>query len=42
MYVNDYTLDYGQKGRAGVHELLNRGYQSGVITSLADIDFVEL
>ena len=42
MYVNDYTLDYGQKGRAGVHELLSRGYQSGIITSPVDIDFVEL
>ena len=42
MYVNDYTLDYGQRGRAGVHELLSRGYQSGIITSPVDIDFVEL
>ena len=25
MYVNDYTLDYGDKGRAGVQELLRRG-----------------
>ena len=42
MYVNDYTLDYGQRGRAGVHELLSRGYQSGIITSPVNIDFVEL
>ena len=42
MYVNDYTLDYGQRGRAGVHELLSRGYQSGIIASPVDIDFVEL
>lgn len=42
MYVNDYTLDYGQRGRAGVHELLSRGYQSGIITSPVDINFVEL
>ena len=42
MYVNDYTLDYGPKGRAGVQELLKRGYQSGIITSSVDVDFVEL
>ena len=42
MYVNDYTLDYGPKGRAGVQELLERGYQSGIITSSVDVDFVEL
>ena len=42
MYVNDYTLDYGQRGRAGVHELLSRGYQSGIIASPVNIDFVEL
>ncbi|MEC8840244.1 MAG: MqnA/MqnD/SBP family protein [Candidatus Poribacteria bacterium] len=42
MYVNDYTLDYGQRGRAGVHELLSRGYQSGIIKSPVEIDFVEL
>ena len=42
MYVNDYTLDYGPKGRAGVEELLERGYQSGIITSSVDVDFVEL
>jgi len=42
MYVNDYTLDYGQRGRAGVHELLSRGYQSGIIKSPVEIDFVEI
>ena len=42
MYVNDYTLDYGPKGRDGVQELLKRGYQSGIITSSVDVDFVEL
>ena len=25
MFVNDYTLDYGEKGKAGVKELLHRG-----------------
>lgn len=42
MYVNDYTLDYGEKGRKAVDELLTRGYKSGVIPHRVDADFVEL
>jgi 1,4-dihydroxy-6-naphthoate synthase len=25
MYVNEWTLDYGERGRRAVHELLERG-----------------
>ena len=39
MYVNDYTLDYGEKGRAGVRELMERGYRSGVIPHPVDVEF---
>ncbi len=39
MYVNDYTLDYGEKGRAGVRELMDRGYRSGVIPHQVDVEF---
>ncbi len=39
MYVNDYTLDYGEKGRAGVRELMERGYRSGVIPHHVDVEF---
>lgn len=42
MYVNDYTLDYGDKGRAGVRELLNRGNTAGIIPHRVDADFVTL
>ena len=42
MYVNDYTLDYGEEGRAGVRELLGRGYKSGVIPHQVNIEFVEI
>lgn len=42
MYVNDYTLDYGENGRKAVDELLTRGYKSGVIPHRVDADFVEL
>ena len=39
MYVNDYTLDYGEKGRAGVRELMERGYRSGVIPHQVNVEF---
>ncbi|MCY3739534.1 MAG: ABC transporter substrate-binding protein [Candidatus Poribacteria bacterium] len=42
MYVNDYTLDYGEKGRAGVRELLHRGNTAGIIPHRVDADFVAL
>ena len=42
MYVNDYTLDYGEKGRAGVRELLHRGNVAGIIPHPVDADFVTL
>ena len=39
MYVNHYTLDYGEKGRAGVRELMDRGYKSGVIPHQVNVEF---
>ena len=42
MYVNDYTLDYGDNGRAGVQELLRRGSEAGIIPHRVDADFVKL
>lgn len=42
MYVNDYTLDYGDKGRAGVQELLHRGNEAGIIPHCVEADFVTL
>ncbi|HYM00589.1 MAG TPA: MqnA/MqnD/SBP family protein [Blastocatellia bacterium] len=40
MYVNDYTIDYGEKGRAGVKRLLQRGYEEGLIPNPVDLEFV--
>lgn len=40
MYVNDYTLEYGDSGRKAVQELLNRGHDAGVIAHKVDADFV--
>lgn len=31
IYVNDWTLDFGPRGKQAVNELLARGYHSGVI-----------
>jgi 1,4-dihydroxy-6-naphthoate synthase len=42
MYVNEYTIDYGDSGREGVRELLKRGYESGIISQPVDIEFVEI
>ena len=40
MYVNDWTLDFGDRGRAAVRELLRRGYEAGVIPEPAEVTFV--
>lgn len=40
MYVNAWTLDYGEKGRQAVAELLNRGHQAGLCPDPGDVDFV--
>jgi 1,4-dihydroxy-6-naphthoate synthase len=42
MYVNDWTLDFGPRGRQAVAELLKRGYAAGVIPRLVTPDFVAL
>jgi 1,4-dihydroxy-6-naphthoate synthase len=40
MYVNDWTLDFGQRGREAVALLLQRGYESGAIDRLVIPEFV--
>jgi 1,4-dihydroxy-6-naphthoate synthase len=41
MYVNDWTLDYGPRGREAVRRLLDEGHKAGVIPSPARVEFVE-
>jgi len=41
MYVNDWTLDYGQRGREAVRLLLDRGIKSGVISKPVTVEFVD-
>jgi 1,4-dihydroxy-6-naphthoate synthase len=40
MYVNEWTLDYGPRGRAAVRELLDRGAKKGIISRQVDVQFV--
>jgi 1,4-dihydroxy-6-naphthoate synthase len=41
MYVNDWTLDYGERGRRAVREFLARGVEAGLITTPAVVEFVD-
>ncbi len=40
MWVNDLTVDYGERGREGVRRLLKEGYEAGIIPHEVDIEFV--
>ena len=41
MYVNDWTLDYGDRGRQAVKLFLDRGVAAGIITRPVHVEFVE-
>jgi 1,4-dihydroxy-6-naphthoate synthase len=41
MYVNDWTLDYGEAGRRAVRQFLQRGVDAGVIAKPVAIEFVD-
>ncbi len=40
MWVNDLTLDYGERGREAVRRLLDEGHQAGIIPHKVDVEFV--
>jgi len=40
MYVNDWTLDYGERGRRAVRQFLARGVDAGIIDRPVDVHFV--
>jgi 1,4-dihydroxy-6-naphthoate synthase len=42
MYVNDWTLDFGPRGREAVRTLLARGHAAGVIPKSVSPEFVEM
>jgi len=41
MYVNDWTLDYGDRGREAIRLFLEEGVRSGVITRPVTVEFVD-
>jgi 1,4-dihydroxy-6-naphthoate synthase len=41
MYVNEYTLDYGPRGREAVRRLLDEGHRAGIIPSPVAVEFVD-
>lgn len=41
MWVNDLTLDYGDRGRKAVKKLLDEGHKAGIIKTKVKVDFVE-
>ena len=40
MYVNQWTVDYGPRGRAAVQLLLDRGHAAGIIPHQVKVEFV--
>jgi len=42
MYVNEWTLDYGPRGRAAVQALMDRGYEKGLLPRRIQAEFVDL
>ncbi|MEO5721235.1 MAG: MqnA/MqnD/SBP family protein [Chthoniobacterales bacterium] len=41
MYVNDYTLNYGETGRAAIREFLGRAEARGYLDRKVELEFVE-
>jgi 1,4-dihydroxy-6-naphthoate synthase len=41
MYVNEWTLDYGDAGRAAVSLFLQRGTEAGIIPHPVTVEFAE-
>jgi 1,4-dihydroxy-6-naphthoate synthase len=40
MYVNHWTLDYGERGREAIRALLRAGYEKGFIPNPVELEFV--
>ncbi len=41
MYVNHWTLDYGEKGRKAIKTILKRGFEAGIIDQETDVEFLD-
>ena len=40
MYVNEWTVDYGERGRLAVQTLLDRGFEKGILPKKVQAEFV--
>ncbi|TWT58552.1 1,4-dihydroxy-6-naphtoate synthase [Thalassoglobus neptunius] len=40
MYVNDWTLDFGERGREAVARLLQEGFEAGIIPNPVKLEFI--
>jgi len=40
MYVNHWTLDYGDKGRESIRQFLGRAFEAGLLPHRQDLEFV--
>ena len=40
MYVNQWTVDYGPRGRQAVQKLLDRGYDAGILPERVTVEFI--
>jgi 1,4-dihydroxy-6-naphthoate synthase len=41
MYVNEFTMDYGDVGRAAIRTFLGRAHAAGLIPNVVDLEFVD-
>lgn len=41
MYVNHWTLDYGEKGRRAIERFLGKAYERGLIPARQELEFVK-
>ena len=40
MYVNHWTLDYGERGRESIRRFLGRAFERGLISQRPELEFV--
>ena len=40
MYVNDWTIDFGERGREAVRRLLDEGHKAGIIPDPVTLEFI--
>jgi 1,4-dihydroxy-6-naphthoate synthase len=41
MYVNHWTMDYGEKGREAIRRFLGRAFEAGLLPHRQDLEFVD-